>query len=109
MVTDHNKRRRRTSKVTTTQQVLAGIMRSKEHQKKIRSNILAQQENMAWLTSMYDTLRKEHRNKYVAVLDKKVVITSANLEELRKALNKYPTAEVAAVSYIAERRPLLIL
>jgi hypothetical protein len=112
MATDHKRRRiskKGEGKMATTEQVLAGIMRSKEHQKKICSNIHAQQENMAWLTSMYDKLRKEYRNKYVAVLNKKVVVTSANLGELRKALNEYPAAEVAAVSYITEKRPLLIM
>jgi hypothetical protein len=103
------KRRKGVGKMATTQQVLAGIMRSKESKDKVRAKILAQQANAKWLTSRYDKLRKGYRNKYVAVLNKKIVATSDDLDKLLRDLCSYDRSEVAAISYISERRPVLVL
>lgn len=63
-------------------------------------------ENFDWIGKNYDKLLKDFRNKWVAVLDCKVVASGDSLSSLKKKMKKeHPEKfEEIAFEFITDRR-----
>ena len=63
-----------------------------------------------WLRKNYESIRKEYKNKFVAVKDKKVIECDEHLEKLMKKLErKQVNAAQTLIEFIPEKSMLLIL
>lgn len=59
--------------------------------------------NMKWLEENYKKLRREFRDQWVIIRDKKVVETAETFDEIMKALKRYDVNRVL-VEYIRSER-----
>ena len=57
-------------------------------------------DNFEWFYSHKDNLRKEYKNEYVAVKDRKVLDNDSKLERLVKRLNLRNYEESIAIEYV---------
>jgi len=66
--------------------------------------------DMDWIYENQDQLRKEYPNKYVAVMNLKVIDSDPNLQNLiRKLKEKGKNPGEIPIEYISEEPPRLIL
>ena len=64
-------------------------------------------ENKKWIKNNQDILKKDYLDKYVAVLDKKVINSHKDLRELLKIINKkYPDNNEIAIEYIGPKEDI---
>lgn len=95
--------------MATTGLVLTRLQQSDKRKAEMCRKITEHQRNMEWLAARYDMLRKEYKNMFVAVHDKRVVASCSSIAELHKEMVKHDFVDVAAISYIYHKRPVMIL
>jgi hypothetical protein len=71
--------------------------------------IQRKRENLEWITSSLPTLRSEYADRYVAVLDRKVVDADADYEALLKRIQRLSGSTAITIEYVSAVAALWML
>ena len=91
--------------------IMSTFTMTPEQEARISNEMAQSEEDFQWLTDNYEELQQKHSNEYVAILDKKVIDSSVEIEGLSDRLHEKYSQEKPriVIEYIHKERPNVVL